>query len=783
MNTFYTRLWMCLTLFCCIQFLNAQTLVEDDDVPGMLIAEGYDLSLMVDGLNFPSNIALGPDGQIWVTEAGGFPDLPPALKQINIDANGQATATTVLAPNMMPPGMLAGPFTDVHFWNGMVWLSHRQTGANGWTVGALSRFNATDPVGTFETVLTNLPSTGDHSNNVVVFGADGRGYIGLGSATNSGVVGADNVLRWVPDAPGFAEIAPVDITFRPNGYTARIPTELDPGSNAVTAAYRAFDTGAETEAYTVPAATFDNPTNGIIAGSGTVYSFDPMADNAMSTMRLEAWGLRNPFGLGFDAEDDSRLFISNNGSDIRGQATDPNDPLNPAKFEIQGNRPIANDHDEMFVITVGGEAEFFGWPDFLHDPNTNEVLDANDPLFCNSPALDDSDCSELLFDEDFRNGLDVEEAFANVGPYVSVTGFVANDNADFGLENYLFVTESGSFSPQTGAFSFTGYRVSLFDNQSGEKRDFVVNEGSTAEELFVPTKLNKPVQTMFMGDRLLIVDLGVLEPGINMAMPGTGKVWIVSRSADPQEPTDLQAGRISTEDGATTLDICSGDGIPDVVRFVSDRDDDDDDDDVSFFVYVLVNNNNRVIDFLAGDQIEFEGSPTEQCRLFGLAFTGDLLLTRGMDINTTPASTGESALSENFVQVNIQRGGCMGGMFKNDTPQNGLVTPTPSADLLETDQSSATPAFRTNGGANGQWSVFPNPAHQEVTIQLGNRYPEATDVQLVDPVGRVVETRLLDQAAESTVRFNVETVDAGLYQVRLRANSSVLVTEKIMIVK
>ncbi len=517
----------------------SQDLVPDDNIPGVMIHEDFNIELGIDGLNYPSNIATG-NGMIWVTEAG-FPGVPPTVKEITLNGDMPGTATVILTPAMLPLGMLLPPFTDLTFHNGMIWLSHRQVGANMWPLGAISHFDPADPVSTFETVITNLPSAGDHSNNTIAFAPNGTGYISIGTATNSGVVGSDNVPKWVEEAPGFRDMAPVDITFAANGYTARVPTSLDPDSNAVTAAYRAFDTGAETSAYTVPAATPNDPQDGVIAGVGAVYSFDPMAADVAGSLVLEAWGFRNPFGIAFDASDPSRLFISNNGSDIRGQAGNPNDPLNPDTYVIHGNRGISNDRDDLFEITVGGAVEFFGWPDYFHDPVTNAPLVVSDPIFCDSPVLDATDCPEPLFAPSFANTLMVEDAFAAVGQFVSVTGFAPSTSAQFGYQNNLFVTESGSFAPQTGAFSFTGYKVSRFDHMTGGKTDFVVNSGSTSEELFVPEKMNKPVSAIFMGDTLLIVDLGVLEPGLNIFGSGTGKVWMVNRSSGVGI-NDLSAG-------------------------------------------------------------------------------------------------------------------------------------------------------------------------------------------------------------------------------------------------
>ena len=540
---------VCLTTWLCAGLLlatavapAAQVLVPDDDVPGVLVPQGYDLRLAVGGLNYPSNLTFGA-GRAWVSEAG-FPGVPPTVKEVVLADNGPGSATVILTPAMLPPGRLAPQFTDVTYRNGLLWLAHRQVGANGWMVGAISRFDPDDPASTFQTVVTNLPSTGDHSNNTIVFGTDGRLYFGQGSATNSGVVGADNVPRWVEDAPGFHDYAPVAVTLNGASFTARVPTSLDPQGMAVTAPYRPFGSGAVPPGFVIPAATAATPQDGgIVAGVGAVYSLDPDAADPTATLRLEAWGLRNPFGLAFDAQDPTRLFISNNGSDIRGRAGNPNMPFVPSTYIVTGNRPIAQDQDEMFVISVGGAVEFFGWPDYFHDPATGQPRSIDDPMFCQSPLLTSTDCPRPVFDAAFRATLTVEPAFASVGQYVSVTGFEPSTSPAFGFAGDLFVTESGSFGPQTGAFTFTGYKVSRIARATGAEVDFVVNQGTTPAELFVPTKMNKPVSAVFTGNRLAIVDLGVLEPGIDLFQSNTGKVWLlVNTNPSSSEPTADAAG-------------------------------------------------------------------------------------------------------------------------------------------------------------------------------------------------------------------------------------------------
>lgn len=47
--------------------------------------------------------------------------------------------------------------------------------------------------GRVKDLVTGLPSYGDHFNAKLSIGPDGKLYVGVGTATNSGVVGLDNV--------------------------------------------------------------------------------------------------------------------------------------------------------------------------------------------------------------------------------------------------------------------------------------------------------------------------------------------------------------------------------------------------------------------------------------------------------------------------------------------------------------------------------------------------------------------------------------------------------------
>lgn len=65
------------------------------------------------------------------------------------------------------------------------------------------------------------------------------------------------------------------------------------------------------------------------------------------------------------------------------------------------------------------------------------------------------------------------------------------------------------------------------DRETGQVHDFISNVGDELDEVFDPDSVNKPIDVKFMGD-LMLVDVGVFEPGANLFQPGTGKVRVVS---------------------------------------------------------------------------------------------------------------------------------------------------------------------------------------------------------------------------------------------------------------
>ena len=529
--------------------VSAQTTCQAPDPSNVVLLPGYSITAVATCLNFPTAMTF-QDDTIWVTEEGTASS-PPAVKTVDNMGN----VTTKLTASQLSSGTLVSPLTGIVFEGGWIYLVHRQTNstnASGVPVGAVSQFQASNPVATFQTIIAGFPSFGDHPNSQIVFGANGRAYINGAAPTNSSVVGPDN--SWAPTTPTLHDFPGVDIELSGLGYQTLIPfPPLDPagGTSAakITMPFTAFGGGPLPPRTVVKAPTPANPIQGIIAGGGTVWSFDPNAANVTSTMQLEAWGFRNPYGIGFDPSNKNQLFVSNNGADVR--QTTINNATNNNVIVIRGSRPIDNDYDDMFVVQIvqnsqgkgtGKDVPFFGHPDYFHDPATGKPLPVTNPLFCPPPmALPvpppptlASPCSQFAFSDEFRATLKVQSAFAEIELHSSANMFDFSPDQNFGFKGDIFIAETGSIPTGTGASSLNGFKVARIEKGSGKVSDFIAHPCTptpctpTQAVVFAAGGFNKPIDVRFHGSDMFIVDFGIFAPAPNT--PNSGKIWKVTNT-------------------------------------------------------------------------------------------------------------------------------------------------------------------------------------------------------------------------------------------------------------
>ncbi len=362
------------------------------------------------------------------------------------------------------------------------------------------------------TVVGELPARGDHAvTDLALHPLTGRLFFGVGSATNSGVVGLDNYesgwlrkFRTFHDKPLF----PIKIF----GY--RFDTE-DPFKGLIypekvnTAPFNAFSQSGQR----VPAADNQKPT-------AAVYSVDPQGGD----LRVEAHGIRHPAGLAFN--DFASLYVANQG------------------MERRGTRPVRDDPDavvRIFATEATEDPTWYGWPDYSADllPVT---LDRFQPV---SPLLAQTGYDELSFliDHSSSNdgdGLDAPSRdalltaiFPSLSGASGMTFIPADATGAFAsLAGRLIVTQRGDEAP----FSTGGAPL---NRPLGRKVVAVDIDRNTVSPIIYNTSAGTPELDRGDGSG------GVLKRPSDAAF-GLGGLWI------------LDYGEFDMDDGEEELDAGTG---------------------------------------------------------------------------------------------------------------------------------------------------------------------------------------------------------------------------------
>jgi glucose/arabinose dehydrogenase len=253
---------------------------------------GYKIDVFTDGLTTSINLIFTPQGEMLVADAGITSGSGKVLK---LTAGGPV----VVADGFHPP------LTGINYYQGNIYVSHR------------GFITAVKPDGSKENILAGLPSWGDHHNNQVIFGPDGKMYFGQGTATNSGVVGLDN--GWIMSYPFFHDYPGSPIVLNGRNFKTKNSLVKAETEYAYTGAYSPFG---------VPVSPGER-IKGYVKASGSILRANPDGSN----LELIAWGLRNPFRMKFDRQ--HRLLCANHGMDVR------------------GSRPVDNSPDEFQWIQYG----------------------------------------------------------------------------------------------------------------------------------------------------------------------------------------------------------------------------------------------------------------------------------------------------------------------------------------------------------------------------------------------------------------------------------------------
>jgi plastocyanin/glucose/arabinose dehydrogenase len=454
----------------------------------ILTPSGYQVSQLASGFSSATAFDLAPNGDLYVLDSGasfGYPKdaQPPAIKVWKVSGGTPSLVYNGdTQPGLAPPALgIAVKDDDTIF------------------VNDYSGLNRVHRDGTVQHLI-DLPATGDHADDHIAIGPDGKLYWGEGSATNSGVVGADNELLtgWLKAHPEFHDIPCKDVQLSGQNWTSE---DVVGGTSSMvtTGPYLPFGT----------AATAGQVVKGQVPCTSAVLR----ANMDGTGLEMVAWGFRNPFGVGFAPPDSplkGSLVVSNNGTDVR------------------GSRPVESDGDDLFVIQPGA---WYGWPDVLDEvPSTEPRFSPTTPNNAGvAPALMSPSMPDAL------------SAVTHFQKGVSADGFAFSTSDDFGWKHDLFIAEWGALGfglqPPHGLPGYDVLRVHFITDPQGvvvgtTKSVFLTNKTQGAASTNNQTGLEHPVDVKFSADGKTMY---VLDYGAG-GKPNTGRIWAVTRTAGGGAP-------------------------------------------------------------------------------------------------------------------------------------------------------------------------------------------------------------------------------------------------------
>jgi glucose/arabinose dehydrogenase len=406
---------------------------------------GYQLSRIVEGLQDPAALSVDEHGNIFVAEH--VPGRVVMVKGQNLVAiNGGGDALLVK--------------------DGRALVAR---------AGGIYSTNAAPGAGDGTMLVKDVPSFGDYGIGDLCIDGEWL-YFSVGTATNSGIVGADNILGgWVGRNRTGHDLATRDI--RVTGLKVKTDNLLtpDPNDGAFTTGWRAFNDPA-----TGPASVSASP-----IGNGAIYR----VKLAGGQPEMVADGIHT--GSGLFKVGDTIYFLD------RG-------------MEDRGSRPIANAPDTLYRLEP---QKWYGWPDFAAGESVQK--EKFQPKYrSNPPAL-------LLQQPPMTPPL--PDAVLGVGLGVRAAAVIP---PSFGLGGKVVVAADGSeFKTVRDRDGYRGEGLYLLDPKDGSLKVLAQANISNDSE---GTMIVRPVDVTFSpdGSKMYVLDAGPRR------VPGAqGVIWEISRGA------------------------------------------------------------------------------------------------------------------------------------------------------------------------------------------------------------------------------------------------------------
>lgn len=283
-------------------------------------------------------------------------------------------------------------------------------------------------------IINDLPNYGDYNESLIKIVGDDL-YITIGAATNSGVVGPDNM--WTTVYPFFFDLSPRNISLKGTTF-----------GTEKTGAFVPYKT-KNLKGQLIPAH---------FPGNGTIITYSLKS----STTENFAWGIRNIKGMDFNSE--GKLIASVGG------------------IENRGLRPLSGDVDYLYEIKKG---IWYGWPDYSGGDPVNsprfkgENKNKIDFLLDNHPS---SNPPAPIYQHKSLSALSIltVDSKAQVGEKDCIYFYDKRDNILYTLTKGNVLKEMAKLNSNTDLSAIRIYDKSilLLDNKEGFLYSLHINANS-----------------------------------------------------------------------------------------------------------------------------------------------------------------------------------------------------------------------------------------------------------------------------------------------------------------
>ena len=248
--------------------------------------------------------------------------------------------------------------------------------------------------------------------------------------------------------------------------------------------------------------------------------------------------------------------------------------------------------------------------------------------------------------------------------------------------------------------------------------------------------------------------------------------------------SEIMIGDVATTTGATTMDVCTEDGISDIITFeLADCNTDN-------ITYVLTTDQDIILGAIS-PKIEFEGAPVYNFRVYGLAYSGNLTVNYGDNILSDNLADGNFTLTDNFVAVNVLEAGACSNLQGNldqdsrayfDASENYLQPTLELATNLEDKPMVLADLLKHRKIvlAPNTTRAYPNPVSTFVNLDLGQYEGKQGHISIINTLGQATKQLEIAEIAKRPISIDVQSFKAGIYLIQINVDGALIDTHKFI---